>query len=35
LFGEAGKAMPDATYYYIFKASPDDQGLKGFIEVFR
>lgn len=35
LFGKAGKPLPDATYYYIFKATPEDEGLKGFIEVFR
>lgn len=35
LFGEPGKGLPDATYFYIFKAAPDDPGLKGFIEVFR
>ncbi|MFN0213525.1 MAG: HYR domain-containing protein [Saprospiraceae bacterium] len=33
--GQAGKGLPDATYYYIFKAMPDDKGLRGFIEIFR
>ncbi|MDO8365625.1 MAG: gliding motility-associated C-terminal domain-containing protein, partial [Saprospiraceae bacterium] len=35
LFGEPGRGLPDATYFYIFKATPDDKGLRGFIEVFR
>ncbi|MBC7774260.1 MAG: HYR domain-containing protein [Phycisphaerae bacterium] len=35
LFGEHGKGLPDAPYFYIFKATPEDKGLKGFIEVFR
>jgi len=35
LFGEAGKGLPDATYYYIFKATPEDKGLRGSIDIFR
>jgi large repetitive protein len=35
LFGEAGKGLPDATYFFIFKATPQDKGLNGFIEIFR
>jgi gliding motility-associated-like protein len=33
--GEPGKGLPDAAYYFIFKATPEDKGLNGFIEVFR
>lgn len=33
--GQSGRPLPDATYFYIFKASPEEKGLKGFIEVFR
>lgn len=33
--GITGKDLPDATYYYIFKARPSDSGLKGFVEIFR
>ncbi len=35
LNGNPGQPLPDATYYFIFKATPDDGGLKGFIEVYR
>jgi len=35
LFGEPGKGLPDATYFYIFKATPEDKGLKGSIDIFR
>jgi hypothetical protein len=35
LFGELGKGLPDATYYFIFKATPEDKGLNGFIEILR
>lgn len=35
LFGQQGRGLPDAAYYFIFKATPEDVGLKGFIEVFR
>jgi large repetitive protein len=35
LFGEEGKNLPDATYFYIFKPTPDHAGLKGYIEIFR
>lgn len=35
LMGEPGKGLPDATYYYIFKATPGDKGLNGFIEIWR
>ena len=33
--GDPGKPLPDATYFFVFKATPDDGGLKGFIEVYR
>jgi gliding motility-associated-like protein len=33
--GEPGKGLPDAAYYFIFKATPEDKGLNGFIEIFR
>ena len=35
LYGENGRDLPDAAYYYIFKATPGDAGLKGFVEIFR
>ena len=35
LNGISGKDLPDAPYYYIFKATPEDSGLKGFVEIFR
>lgn len=35
LFGKYGRPLPDATYFYIFKATPEDKGLNGFIEVHR
>ncbi|MBL7827999.1 MAG: gliding motility-associated C-terminal domain-containing protein, partial [Saprospiraceae bacterium] len=35
LYGEAGRGLPDATYFYIFKPTPDHEGLKGFVEIFR
>ena len=35
LFGEPGRGLPDATYFYIFKATPEDVGLRGSIDIFR
>jgi len=35
LFGQPGRNLPDATYFYFFRPTPEDKGLKGFIEVFR
>ena len=35
LNGEAGKDLPDGTYYYIFKPSPTDPPIKGFLTIFR
>ena len=35
LFGQTGKGLPDATYFYIFKANPEDKGLRGSIDIFR
>jgi gliding motility-associated-like protein len=33
--GQDGKGLPDATYFYIFKPTPESQGLKGFVEIIR
>ena len=35
LNGEAGKDLPDDTYYYIFKPAPDKAPLKGFVQIYR
>ncbi len=35
LNGEAGKDLPDGTYFYIFKPRPNDPPQKGFVEIFR
>lgn len=35
LNGEAGKHLPDGTYYYVFKPGPNEIPLKGFVEVYR
>lgn len=35
LDGEAGKPLPDGTYYYIFTPAPTDAPIKGFVEIFR
>jgi gliding motility-associated-like protein len=35
LRGESGKPLPDATYYYLFRPSPQHTILKGFIEILR
>ena len=33
--GEDGKNLPDGVYYYIFKPSPSDTPLKGFVQIYR
>lgn len=35
LNGDPGKPLPDDTYYYIFKPSPSDKPIKGFVQIFR
>ena len=35
LDGEAGRPLPDGTYFYIFTPAPNDAPLKGFVEIFR
>jgi gliding motility-associated-like protein len=35
LNGEEGKDLPDGVYYYIFKPSPMEKSIKGFIEIYR
>ena len=33
--GEAGKDLPDATYFYIFNPGLNQKIVKGFVEIFR
>jgi gliding motility-associated-like protein len=35
LNNEAGKELPDGTYFYIFKPGPNEKPHKGFVEIFR
>ncbi len=35
LNGEAGKDLPDAVYFYIFKPGSGQAPIKGFVEIFR
>jgi gliding motility-associated-like protein len=35
LNNKEGKDLPDGVYYYIFKPSPNDPAIKGFVEIFR
>ncbi|MFK7809486.1 MAG: HYR domain-containing protein [Saprospiraceae bacterium] len=35
LNGKEGKGLPDATYYFIFKESPDAPAMKGYIMIHR
>ncbi len=35
LDGEAGKDLPDGTYYYIFKPSQSEPAIKGVLTIFR
>lgn len=35
LNNEAGKDLPDGTYFYIFRPGKDQKPLKGFVDIFR
>ena len=35
LDGEAGKDLPDGVYFYVFKPGPNEETVKGFVEIFR
>ena len=35
LNNEAGKDLPDGTYFYIFKPGPNEAVLRGFVEIYR
>ena len=35
LNNEAGKNLPDGTYFYIFRPGPNEAVLKGFVEIFK